>query len=319
MSTPRFRPTRALGALALAAVVAVGLAACGDDDSAPAPETPAQGDDAFPVTVGSGDGEITLDARPNAVVSLSPTATEMLFAVGAGDQVVAVDDQSTYPGEAPRTALSGFTPNVEAIVGYSPDLVIVSDDPGDLVAGLERVGVPTLVLPAAVNLDDVYGQIEQVGAATGHVGDAAEVVSRMQGEIDEVVAGLPERPEPLRYYHELDPTFFSITDDTFVGSVYSMLGLESIATGGDGHPQLSAEYVVTADPDLIFLADAKCCGVDAAAVAERPGWGETAAVREGHVHPLDDDVASRWGPRVADLVRQVGDVVAQIPVTAPTR
>ncbi|MFD6895763.1 ABC transporter substrate-binding protein [Rhodococcus sp. NPDC060086] len=254
---------------------------------------------------------------PQAIVSLSPTTTEMLYAVGAGEQVIAVDDQSDYPEGVPVTELSGYNPNVEAILGYDPDLVVATDDNGDLVAGLGNAGVEVLLLPAAVTLDDTYAQLEQVGAATGHVADAAELVAQMQTEIDEIVASVPERETPLRYYHELDNTFYSVTDDTYIGEIYSMLGLTSIATGGDGYPQLSSEYIVEQNPDLIFLADSQCCGVTPETVAERAGWAELTAVRDGQVHVLDEDIASRWGARVVDLVRELAAIVTAVPAGQP--
>lgn len=266
----------------------------------------------------SGDTDTTSADVPQAIVSLSPTSTEMLYAVGAGDQVVAVDDRSDYPADAPVTDLSGYTPNVEAILGYEPDLVVANADTADLVAGLEQAGVETLILPAAENLDDTYAQIEQLGAVTGHVGDAAELVAQMKTDIDEILAGLPERETPLSYYHELDNTFYTVTDDTYIGEIYSMLGLTSIATGGDGYPQLSAEYVLEQNPDVIFLADGQCCGVTPEVVAERAGWGELTAVRDGRVYVLDEDIASRWGPRVVDLMREVARIVSAIPAAQPT-
>nr|WP_307845975.1 ABC transporter substrate-binding protein [Rhodococcus sp. CX] len=272
------------------------------------------GDDASP----AGETDSASTDVPQAIVSLSPTSTEMLYAIGAGDQVIAVDDRSDYPAEAPVTDLSGFTPNVEAILGYEPDLVVSNADTADLVAGLEQAGVETLILPAAEDLDDTYDQIEQLGAATGHVGEAAELVAQMKTDIDETLAGLPERETPLTYYHELDNTFYSVTDDTYIGQIYGMLGLRSIATGGDGYPQLSNEFILEQNPDVVFLADGQCCGVTPEVVAARAGWNELSAVRDGRVYVLDEDIASRWGPRVVDLVRELAAIVAAAPAAQPT-
>ncbi|MEE2060948.1 ABC transporter substrate-binding protein [Rhodococcus artemisiae] len=290
------------------AALALVIAGCSSGDDASSDGT---------TTVPSDRTSITESEAPQAIVSLSPTTTEMLYAVGAGDQVIAVDDQSDYPEGVPVTDLSGYNPNVEAILGYDPDLVVATDDNGNLVAGLENAGVDVLILPAAVTLDDTYAQLEQVGAATGHVGDAAELVAQMQKEIDEIVASVPEREAPLRYYHELDNTYYSVTDDTYIGEIYAMLGLTSIATGGDGYPQLSSEFIVEQNPDLIFLADSQCCGVTPETVAERAGWAELTAVRDGQVHVLDEDIASRWGPRVVDLVRELAAIVVAAPAGQP--
>ena len=257
----------------------------------------------------SRDGSTSQEAAPpRRIVSLSPTATEMLFAIGAGGQVAAVDSNSNYPKEAPRTDLSAYQPNLEAIAGYKPDLVVYSDDPGELAAGLSKLGIPAMKEPAATRLDDTYAQIDQLGRATGHTAEAAKLVATMRAEIAKIVAaGRPERH--LTYYHELDKNLYTATSKTFIGQLYDQLGMKNIADAADkdgsGYPQLSAEYVIKADPDLIFLADTKCCGQSARTVAARDGWDELTAVRTGGVVELDDDVASRWGPRVVDFLKTV--------------
>jgi iron complex transport system substrate-binding protein len=263
---------------------------------------------------------VVIARRPERIVSLSPTSTEMLFAIGAGDQVVAADEFSNYPPEAPDTDLSGLEPNVEAIAGFAPDLVVLSNDINDIVKSLGALDIPVILHPAAETLDDTYAQIEQLGAATGRVAEAAEVVASMRSEIQRLAEQAPRFDEPLTYYHELDQTLFSVTSETFIGQVYSLVGLENIADrarGGGAYPQLSAEFIIQADPDLIFLADTKCCGVTAEKVARRPGWDRITAVRTGAVVELDDDVASRWGPRVVDFLRVVVEAASALqPVGA---
>jgi iron complex transport system substrate-binding protein len=299
------------------AAVLLLLASCGE--AAP-PQTPADEGSSpaapFPVTIATANGDVTMDERPERIVSLSPTATEMLFAIGAGDQVEAVDDQSNYPADTPVTNLSGFEPNVEAIASYEPDLVVYSTEPGDLGSSLGGIGIPALLQPAAATLDDVYEQIDQLGAATGNVSEAEDVVVRMRADIRSIVASIEPPEEPVTYYHELDDTYYSVTSSTFIGQLYSLVGLRNIADeakgAGGGYPQLSAEYIIDADPDLIFLADTKCCGQSPRTVAKRPGWDHIAAVENGGVIPLDDDVASRWGPRVVDYLRRIAEAVAEV-------
>lgn len=277
----------------------------------------------YPLTVEAANGSVVIDAQPQAIVSISPTATEMLFAIGAGSQVVAVDSLSNYPPEAPVTDLAAFTPNTEAIASYRPDLVIVSFDANELLAGLAELQIPTLLMSAAVTIEDVYTQIEQLGVATDHVAEAAELVGQLSTDLEGISSAAPRPVEPLTYYYELDPNnFFSVTSTTFVGSVLATLGLQNIADPADadgsafGYPQLSAEFIVAADPDLILLADTKCCDQNAAAVAARPGWAGLTAVTSGGVVELDDDVASRWGPRIVDLLEAVAQRVAEL-VPAP--
>ena len=279
--------------------------------AAPSP-TAASGD--FPVTVEAANGDVTIDAKPEAIVSLSPTATEMLFAIGAGDQTIAADQFSNYPSEAPTTDLSALEPNIEAIAGYEPDLVVYADDPGDLASSLEELDIPAISVPAATTLEDTYEELGQLGAATGHPDNAADLVEQMRDEVDEIVAGLPTTGQGAAFYHELDTTYYSVTSDTFIGQLYGMLGLRNIADeapdDAGGYPQLSSEFIIDANPDLIFLADVKCCDQSAETVAQRPGWAQIDAVANDGVIELDDDIASRWGPRVVDLLRTIADAVA---------
>jgi iron complex transport system substrate-binding protein len=318
-------------ALTIGTLLAAG---CGDDDTAaesvPAaddvteegepetePATEASEPEAEPAT------ETSADPTPQAIISLSPTATEMLYAIGAADQILAVDDFSNYPEAAAEKmqGLSGFEPNVEAIAGLQPDLVVTDGTNPDFLAQLDTLDIPHWEGPAAVTFDDVYTQIEQLGAVTGHVGEAAELVGQMQTDIDAILAGITAPEEALTYYHELDSSYFSVTSATFIGAVYETLGLVNIAdlAGEDlgPYPQLTAEYIVSADPDLIFLACTKYCGETAATVAARPGWSEMTAVRSGGVIEMDDDIASRWGPRVVDYLRIASEAV-QAATAVPT-
>jgi iron complex transport system substrate-binding protein len=259
------------------------------------------------------------EEAPQRIVSLSATHTETLFAIGAGDRVVAVDDQSDYPEGVPVTDLSGYEPNIEAIAGYEPDLVVLSDDTDDVLAGLDAIGIETLVLSAPTTIDEAFAQMTDLGAAVGQEAEAGELVASSRRELEELADQVPDRPEPISFYHELDDTLYSVTSSTFIGQVYELAGLENVADAADaqgqsgGYPQLTPEYLVQADPDLVFLADTECCGQSAETVAGRPGLAELTAVREGRVVELSDDVASRWGPRVVDFLRAVVDATTTVP------
>lgn len=333
--------------ISILAIGALTLAACGDDSASDAPVAPAASATgpttpdtgspatteptvttavaatmaaattvAMPASTGPGSGV------PEAIISLSPTATEMLYALDAGDQVLAVDDFSNYPPEAAdkMVGLDAYQPSVEAIAGLEPDLVITDGTNPDLLAQLDELGIDHWEGPAPATFDDVYAQIEQLGARIGRVGEAAEEVLAIETAVADAVAGLPELETPLTYYHELDNTYFSVTSDTFIGAVYAELGLVNVAdaAGADTpYPQLSAEYIIDADPDLIFLACTKYCGETAESVAARPGWDTIAAVAGGGVIEMDDDIASRWGPRIADYITLVGEAVATVAAPAP--
>ena len=330
--------TRRSRAALAAALLSFTAAACGSDDDA-APETTAS----IPTTVAAettsappassppeteavdtavatttpdpgATGSVSADV-PERIVSLSPSATEILFAIGAGDQVIAVDDQSNYPEEASdkMTDLSGFTPNIEAIAGYEPDLV-VHDGTQDLSA-LDGLGIATYAGFAPQSFDDVYLQIEELGTVTGHNAEASELVSTMKEDIqtarDSVSVVFEVAP---RIYHELDNTFFSVNSNTFLGQIYAMFGLHNIADtaeGGTEYPQLSAEFIISQNPDVIFLADANF-GETPETVAARPGWSEIAAVQNETVIPVDADVASRWGPRIVQYVELVAAALNEL-------
>ena len=258
-------------------------------------------------------------ATPKRIVSMSPTATEMLFAIGAGKQVVAVDDQSNYPANVPKTSLSSYTPNVEAIAGYKPDMVVIAGDTKNLKASLDKLSIPVVDEEAAKTIDDSYTQITDLGARTGHAKAAAALVASMKSKITALTKDLPKRATALTYYHELDNTLFSVTSKTFIGQVYALAGLQNVADPADadgskgGYPQISAEYLVKADPDFVFLADTKCCQQTEATFGARPAFGGLKAVKNHHVVLLDDDVASRWGPRIVDLLAKVIDAVKAQP------
>lgn len=263
----------------------------------------------YPVTV----GDLTLTTQPMRIISLSPTATEMLYAIGAGAQVVAVDDYSNFPADAVAlgTALSGYEPNVEAIAGYTPDLVVVAYDAGGIVDQLKSLSIPVFMAAAATSFEDVYLQIEQLGALTGNLENAVLLSGQMQTDIAAAVAEVQLPTTPITYFHELDNTLYSATSNTFIGQVYGLFGLKNIADGvidGNDYPQLSAEVIVKANPDIIFISHSETPEV----VAARDGWGRLKAVTNNQVIALPADIPSRWGPRIVEFVRVIRDAIALV-------
>jgi iron complex transport system substrate-binding protein len=268
----------------------------------------------FPVTIDAANGHVTIAKRPARIVVLSATATETVFAIGAGRQVVAVDDQSNYPRSAPRTKLSSYKPNAEAVARYKPDLVITSTSSGKLIPALGRLHIPVLLEPSATHVGGAYAQMTQIGRATGHAGAAQRLVARMKRNISQAVAATP-KGRSLSVYHEISPDYYSATSKTFIGRVYSLFGLHNIADkaakAGNQYPQLSGEYVLASNPDIVVLSDTKCCKQSVATVTQRPGWSAMSAVTGKRVVPVSDDVASRWGPRIVDFVRIVAGAIKQ--------
>ncbi|MGB6022693.1 MAG: helical backbone metal receptor [Ornithinimicrobium sp.] len=320
--------------MALCLAVLLTVSACGSDDEATPSDSGSQeegssdeaaasegssGDGDFPVTIESDAGSFTLDEAPESIVSLSPSATEILFAIGAGDQVVATDAYSTFPEEAPTTELSGFDPNVEAITGYNPDLVVISNDANDLVASLTELDIPVLVNPAPADIEAGYAGMAELGIATGRVDETAAAVEDLRAQVDDALAQAPEPgDEPIRVYHELDATYYTASQYGFVGSVYAEMGAVNIGDEADtdqtGFPQMTEEAVIEADPQVIVITDQ----VDYTAedVANRPGWEDVAAVRDGNIITVNADIASRWGPRLPEFVSTAAEALSAAAVPA---
>ncbi len=282
-------------------------AQAGEEDDAP---SEAASD--FPVTIESDGGIWTLESAPERIVALSPTATEILFAIGAGDQVVAVDSFSYFPDEAPVTELSGFDPNVEAVIAFDPDFVVLSNDANDLIASLTELGIPVLVSPAPSDIEGGYVTMTDLGVATGRVDETAAVIAVMRDEIAAAYAVAPETS--IRVYHELGDSLYSASSFGFVGSVYAKMGAANIADEADadksGFPQLTEEYIIAADPELIVITDQ--VGYTADDLAARPGWSEITAVKNGNIVTVNTDIASRWGPRLPQFIEAVTQAVATI-------
>jgi iron complex transport system substrate-binding protein len=276
----------------------------------------------FPVTIKAADGKFTLTSRPTAIVSLSSTATEMLYAIGAGPQVKAVDSYSDFPPRAPETKLNGYTPNVEAIAKYKPDLVVVASDSSNFNQQMAALHIPVIYDPAAANLAQAYKQYSILGVATGNVAGARAEVASVKAKIAHIVDTTPRAPKGTTYYYELEPSYYSVTSSTFIGQLFGLLGLKSIAdsakgvAASGGYPQLNAEFILEANPTYVFLADTICCKASAKSVSTRPGWNALSAVKNGRIVGLNDDIASRWGPRVTILLQDVANALKNHKVMA---
>jgi iron complex transport system substrate-binding protein len=259
---------------------------------------------------------------PQCVVSLSPTATETLYAIGAGHQVQAVDKDSDFPTKGlPTKRIDALDPSVEAVIGIckstsshpsvKPDLVIISYDANEIKEKLTAAGVKVVEQDAPSNLAGALAQIRELGTLTGHVTKADALATSIKTTIAKDIASVPKhKGKSLTAYYELDPTFYSLTSSTFVGALLKSLGVVNIAdaentTADAGYPQLSDEYIISANPKIIFLADTVCCKASQSTLAKRPGFSKIAAVADHEVIGLNDDVASRWGPRLSLLMNQL--------------
>ncbi|HWQ29158.1 MAG TPA: ABC transporter substrate-binding protein [Dehalococcoidia bacterium] len=299
-----------LGWLAgLALVVAAFAAACGDSEQPAArPEatpTAAVSAPSFPLTVAQSDGEtLTIESPPQRIVSLSAHATNILCAIGAGNQLVAVEQYANCPeGSSEKPQLDAYQPSVEAIASYDPDLVYIFSDINGVVGALRNLGIPVLYLELPESVDGVLEQITLFGQVTGHTEEAGALVRDMRERLDAIEEKLSDVDAGPRIFHELDPTYYTVAPGSFIGDMYRILKAQNIAEGAtEPYPQLSAEVIVERDPEVIVLAD-EPSGVTADSVKERPGWSEISAVKNGRICVVDPSLVSQPGPNVIDAVQ----------------
>ena len=272
----------------------------------------------YPITVKFGGYSTTIAKKPTKIISLSPSATEILYAVGAGSQILAVDNLSNYPANAPVSEISAFEPSVEAILAKKPDLVLLSIDSTkapQIRNALVKLGIPVLMEKAPATLKDVYAENTLLARVTDRQAGAVKLNASMAKSIKEILAKA-KKSSKIRIFHELDDTYYSVTSNTFIGKVYKDFGAVNIAdaaAGADnsGYPQLSAEYLLKSDPQVIFLADAQY-GVTADSVSKRAGWSQISAVKNKKIVELPADIPSRWGPRLVDFYKLIGASLAKV-------
>ena len=255
-------------------------------------------------------------STPTCIVSLSPTATDTLFTIGAGAQVKAVDQDSTVPLAAARLArkdkINALNPSAEAIAALCPspasELVVISYNANDIAKQLSTLGVTVLEQDAPSSLSAAYAQIRQLGLVSGHAVKANALAVALQARILGYAQRMPRHPgKVVSVYYEISAApYYSLTSSTFVGSFMRSLGVVNIAdpenTSADaGYPSLNPEYIVKANPNLILLAG----DATAAAVKQRRGWSSIKAVRYGHVVVLTANEASQWGFLLGDLAQRI--------------
>lgn len=293
-------PTRTSRSAALRRVLTVALACVGIAHAA------------WPVTVVDDLGrDVTLATAPLRIVSLVPSHTETVCALAACDRLVGRDTWSDFPSAV--VALpdlgSAFAPDLEAIVALRPDLVLVDEYSG----AAEALAPLGLVVYAGTpqRLEELFATVERFGWLLGARTEAAVLAGRLRGELDGVAAVVADLPGPSVFY-EVDPSPYSVGPASFIGTLIGLAGGRNVVPDGLGDfPLIDPEFVVAADPQVIVLADAPY-GVDAAAVAARPGWGAIAAVRDGRVVELSQeqsDVMSRAGPRVGEALRLLAGIL----------
>ena len=261
----------------------------------------------FPVTIEDSSGtEVTLEAAPQRIISYSPGATEIVFAVGAGARVVAADEFSYYPPETadlPKLAYS--SPDPERALAFAPDLVIMATHQREQIEQFRGLGMTVMFIDSGDSLDGMFETIEGLGRVTGNRDQAAELVASMRARIDAVTAAIESVEEGPRTFFELTADLYTVGPETFVGNVLTLAKAQNVAAGASSpFPQLTAEAVIDADPQVVLLADG-AWGESLETVCARPGWDVTSACINERVHPVDGDLTSRPGPRVVDGLEEI--------------
>jgi len=260
--------------------------------------------------------QVTLNGPAQRIISLAPSNTEILFAIGAGGQVVGRDALSDFPEEARDVTDIGSTfesLNTELIVSLEPDLVLAAEiNTPEQVKQLEDLGLTVYYLNNPLTLEEMYGNLDLVAELTGHAQEAAALSESLKARVaavDEKIAPLSSR---FSVFYELDGTDpskpYTAGKGTFITQLIDRAGGYNIAADLDGYPQLSLEQVVAADPAFIILGDARY-GVTPESIARRPGWENLSAVKNGLVMPFNDDLVSRPGPRLVDALEELAKLM----------
>jgi len=311
--------------MAVFAVLALLIAACSDSDGAtasPAPTNaateaatavstdtpePTPTESAPPLVVADSDGfELELSEPATRIVSFSPGATEILFAIGAGDQVVAADEFSNYPAAAADLERVSYSaPDPEQVLAFDPDLVILATQQQQSVEQLRGLGLTVLFNQAPESVDGVLENIVLLGRVAGRDDEAAVLVADMRQRLEAIEATIAQVEVGPSVFYELDPTLFTIAPNTFIGGYLSLLRASNVADGAESaFPQLTAEALIAANPEVVLLADA-AFGGDPESVALRPGWDAIDAVANGRLYPVDPDISSRPGPRIVEAIERI--------------
>lgn len=303
-------PRRALWPGGLCLLLAALLVGCAPAAPSPGPGV-AQGE-TFPVTITDGAGrQVTVEREPQRIISLAPSNTEILFALGLGDKVVGVTTYCDYPEEAKaKPKIGGFaTVNLELVVAAAPDLILASNvHAKKVVPELEAKGL-TVVVMDPNEMEEVLANITQMGRLTGRDKEAEALVGQMGARIKEIEAKLATAKTSPRVFWEVSRELITAGPSSFIGDLIARAGGANIAKDtATKWPRLSQEVVIASDPEVIILDD-HAAGVTPQEVAGRPGWQVMTAVKKGRVVPIQSDLVARAGPRIVEGFEMVARAI----------
>ena len=261
--------------------------------------------------------EVVIDAPPARIVSLAPSITESLYAIGAGDLLVGRTEFCDYPEEASALpTIGGFSSSsisVEAITDLEPDLVIGgSTYQADLIDALESAGIQVIILEPN-SLEEIMDSLQTLGDITGHSAEASSLLDEMQTRIDavtQVVETIPEEERVSVFYEVWNDPYMTTTNQTFIGELINMAGGVNIfADLGEDYPSISSEEVIEKDPQVILGPSNHGDQLTSEIIAEREGWSDLSAVQNGRIYIIDGNIVSRAGPRVVDALEAIAQAL----------
>ncbi|MEW6399664.1 MAG: cobalamin-binding protein [Bacillota bacterium] len=300
--------------LLLAAVMAVSVAAgCAGKKPEAGPAQPAP----FPLTITDGTGrQVTVPAQPQRIISLAPSCTETVFALGLGSKVVGVDKFSNYPPEAQALEkVGGFSdPSVEKIAALKPELILGTSMHKKVLPQLEALGIPVVLLDPK-DVDGVLADIQTVGRLTGATEAAGKLASDVRNRItrvkDKIDASVPGDQRPWVYYEVYSEPIMTVGPHTLIHQLIELAGGRNIAYDAQtDYPEFSSEAIIQRNPAvIIFPSFHGSASLTVDKLKARPGWAAIAAVKNGRVHAIDADIISRPGPRIADAVEELARII----------
>ncbi|GFN23909.1 ABC transporter substrate-binding protein [Thermanaeromonas sp. C210] len=312
----RRRKLRVVSAVIIVLALGFFLFGCADRKATQVRNSPAAGGEEYPLTVADDMGRtVTLESRPERLVSLSPGNTEILFALGLGDKVVGVDDYSDYPPKAAEVPkVGGFSnPNVEKIVALQPDLVLATNMHEQAVRRLEEVGIPVAVV-SPKTVEGVLESIEWIGKMTGAGEGAARLVADLRGrmqKVEAVVKEIPREKRPWVYYEVYSDPLMTAGPQTLIGQLIELAGGRNIAYDAQAdYPEFSVEAIIERNPEVIIFP--QWHGSESLTVEQvksRNGWQQVRAIKNNRVFGVDANIISRPGPRIVEALEVLAKII----------
>ncbi|TYP56791.1 ABC transporter substrate-binding protein [Thermosediminibacter litoriperuensis] len=296
----------------LLVTLATALTSCGSKTGT---DTKADYKNTYPINVKDQMGrEIVIEKEPDRIVSLAPSNTEILFALGLGDKVVGVTNYCDYPEEAKKKEkIGGFAdPNMEKLISLKPDLVLATIMHEKPVRKLEELKIPVIVLNPQ-SIDDVFSTIELIGRATNKNQQAEELISTLKNRIKAVedrVSTIPADKRPQVFYELWPSPLTTAGPGTFVHDLIEKAGGRNIAAdAGKAYPEYSQEMVIDKNPDIIIFSHHYSSNQSKEDIINRPGWKNIKAIKEGRVFYVDENIVQRPTPRLVDGLEQFAKII----------